>query len=241
MIKSEYFASKSEISGAIKTYEKFKSENEGEDKDTLFYKDKLFKQMNSKMRVSQEKENLYQAWVKRANENLQYYTEKMQGLVKVYSQMQQERKQIMIDSLNKLVIFETSVQMTLKYDAKMFVKLIEETNEPLIVKEESKIQNKNKHLEKGRDNSKGDDETQSESKESQEKAEDNATLNEEYCEILSKFDQFGEYVFSEITDEEAETPIIHNPVKAKYEEEIYWLVQELFSQSKIPSIFIILL
>lgn len=50
----------------------------------------------------------------------------MQNLVRVLSQLNQEREQIMIDSLNKLVLFETSVDMTLKYDTKMFVKLIEE-------------------------------------------------------------------------------------------------------------------
>jgi hypothetical protein len=57
---------------------------------------------------------------------LAYYTEKMQGLVRVHSEMHQERKQIMVDSLNKLVLFETSADMTLKYDTKMFSKMIEE-------------------------------------------------------------------------------------------------------------------
>lgn len=50
-IKAEYFSSKVEMSRAIANYEKFWKENKGDDKDTVFYKDKLFRQMNSKMRV----------------------------------------------------------------------------------------------------------------------------------------------------------------------------------------------
>jgi hypothetical protein len=82
--------------------------------------------MNAKMRVCQEKCNLYKLCVKKANHNLLYYTDKMQNLVRVLSQLNQEREQTMIDSLNKLILFETSVDMTLKYDTKMFVRLIEE-------------------------------------------------------------------------------------------------------------------
>ena len=125
-IKREYFHAKGELSRAVTNYEKFKAENPQNDKNTEFYKIKLFKQMNAKMRVWQEKNNLYSICVKRANENLKYYTEKMQGLVRIYSQMSYDRNQIMIDSLNKLVLFETSVDMNLKYDTKMFTKLIED-------------------------------------------------------------------------------------------------------------------
>jgi hypothetical protein len=45
---------------SIHNYEKFKEENPGTDKDSEFYRDKLFKQMNAKMRVCQEKGNMYE-------------------------------------------------------------------------------------------------------------------------------------------------------------------------------------
>lgn len=125
-IKLEYFRSKSEMAKSIENYEKYKSETVEIDKNTEFYRDKLFKQMNAKMRVWQEKANLYEIWVKKSNENLNFYTEKMQGLVRVFAEMAQERKQIMTDSLNKLVLFETSVDMNLKYDTKMFTRMIDD-------------------------------------------------------------------------------------------------------------------
>ena len=59
-IKSEYLRSKGEMERSIHNYEKFKTENPGGDKDSEFYKDKLFKQMNAKMRVCQEKGNMYE-------------------------------------------------------------------------------------------------------------------------------------------------------------------------------------
>ena len=230
ILKSEHYAAKTEMKRSINNYEKFNNENKGEDRDTLFYKDKLFKQMNSKMRVWQEKENLYRQWVKKANENLSYYTDKMQGLVRVYSQMNQEREQIMTDSLNKLVLFETSVDMTLKYDTKMFVKLIEEITQTEEGKEETKI-SQNKKEEKN-DKSKGDETTQNESKESPSKSETQSMMGEEYLDFLARFDQFGEYKFTEMKESENETPVIHDPVKAKYEEEIFTLVQSLIDEGK---------
>lgn len=145
----------------------------------------------------------------------------MQGLVRVYSQMEKERKQIMTDSLNKLVIFETSVEMTLKYDAKMFVNLIEEITQPT---EEEK-----KETKKAKDPL--DEATQSETKDSPAKS-DVSALDEEYCEYVAKFDQFGEYKFTAAEEEDTETPVIHDPVKSKYEEEIYGLVQSLISEGK---------
>ncbi|CAI2387815.1 unnamed protein product [Moneuplotes crassus] len=222
-IKAEYYSSKVEMKRAISNYEKFCKENKGDDKDTVFYRDKLFGQMNSKMRVSHEKENAYQLLVKRANDNLKFYTERMQGLVRVYSQMEKERKQLMIDSLNKLVIFETSVEMTLKYDAKMFVKLIEEITQP----------EKEPNDKAPKEETKLDETTMNETKDSPAKSDTQSALDEEYCEYISKFDQFGEYKFVEAEDEESEVPVIHDPVKSKYEEEIFSLVQSLVSEDAI--------
>ena len=123
--KSEYFRAKTEMETAVRAYENFKSEDN--DEETInFYKNKLFRQMNTKMRISQEKSNYYDACIKRANECLRIHSHKMQEYVRVFNELNYEQNQLMIDSLNKLVIFETSVDMNLKYDTKMFSKMIEQ-------------------------------------------------------------------------------------------------------------------
>jgi len=162
--------------------------------------------------------------VKRANENLHYYTEKMQGLVRVYNQMNLERKQIMTDSLNKLVLFETSMEMTLKYDTKMFVKLIEEIILPEMEDKEAP------KTESEVDKSKGDETTQNDSKISATSSEN--ILSEEYNDYLARFDQFGEYKFDEIPEESSSTPVIHDPIKSKYEEDIFSLVQSIINEEE---------
>lgn len=122
--KAEYFRIKAEMDLAVQAYENLNYEGDDEESNN-FYKSKLFREMNTKMRVCQEKANVYDSSVNRANEGLKIYSERMQSYVRVFNQLSYERNQLMIDSLNKLVIFETSVEMNLKYDTKMFSKMIE--------------------------------------------------------------------------------------------------------------------
>jgi hypothetical protein len=57
-------------------------------------------------------------------------------------------------------------------------------------------------------------------------------------DYIARFDQFGEYTFSEALEaegDEEQMPKIYDPVKSKYEEEIYSLVK-LESNSEITEI-----
>ena len=177
----------------------------------------------------------------------------MQGLVRVYSEMDQERSQLMIDSLDKLVLFETSVEMNHRYDTKMFAKLIEEIQK----KEENQLEAsptpKSEEGKKSEENTaatsdpiKGDEETKGSSSQSPTKDElykgiskliNSKFLGSEYMDFIANFDQLGEYKFSEPTEEnqnkisgpEAE---LSDPVKSKYEEEIYELVVACISNDQ---------
>lgn len=179
-----------------------------------------------------------------------YYTEKMQGLVRVHSEMHQERKQIMVDSLNKLVLFETSVDMTLKYDTKMFAKMIEEIQ----IQEQSELgitlEDENSNNKSSNDESRGQEQTPEVSTTAKEEDTKNSTensptksdhykgignlfiiiLDAEYLEYIAEFDQLGEYKYSEAPIEEEYDMSSHriemtDQIKSKYEEEIYELVE----------------
>ena len=123
--KAEYFRAKTEMELAVKSYENFKSE-ENDEETVTFYKNKLFRQMNTKMRISQEKSSYYDSCIKRANAWLKIHSHRMQEYVRVFNELNYQRNQLMIEWLNKLVIFETSFEMNLKYDTKMFSKMIEQ-------------------------------------------------------------------------------------------------------------------
>lgn len=57
-------------------------------------------------------------------------------------------------------------------------------------------------------------------------------IDEEYMDYIARFDQFGEYTFAEEPEaegDEDQVPKIHDPVKSKYEEEIYTLVHSIIN------------
>lgn len=227
-IKSEYFKSKSEMAKAIEVYEEFKQKANFDEDSMNFYKSKLFSQMNVKMRISQEKGSIYQMWVEKCNENLRVYCKQMKSLVKIFSDMSKDRNQIVLDSLNKLVLFETSVDMNLKYDTKMFTKLIEqmqnEQNKPSVGENPTKNEIDASEFDEKPDQNHSDAQIKSDNpdwktadnssntpeKSSEEvKSSENTSpirvkwediLDSDYLEFIEKFDQIGEYRYHEAPD-----------------------------------------
>ena len=62
----------------------------------------------------------------RTNAQLQAYSSKMKGLVQVFRLLEEQRLQLLVDSFNKVVIYEPACELNNKYDAQNCARAIEE-------------------------------------------------------------------------------------------------------------------
>ena len=186
----------------------------------------------------------------------------MKNLIKIFSDMAKDRNQMILDSLNKLVLFETSMDMNLKYDTKMFTKMIEDmqsssnkdkptddsvgknpTKDSISTTAEKAGSNENSKPENHPSESSTIEESKdsvlTENSNSPIKANWEDILDKDYIEYISKFDQIGEYRYEEEpdantqNDENTSQPLeISDQIKFKYEEEIFDIVDKVWN-SKI--------
>ena len=176
--------------------------------------------------------------------------------------MAKDRNQMILDSLNKLVLFETSMDMNLKYDTKMFTKMIEDmqsssnkdkpnddsvgenpTKDSISTTAEKAGSNENStpenHPSESSTIEESKDSVLTENSSSPIKANWEDILDKDYIEYISKFDQIGEYRYQEEpdadtqNDEKKSQPLeISDQIKFKYEEEIFDIVDKVWN-SKI--------
>ena len=186
----------------------------------------------------------------------------MKNLIKIFSDMAKDRNQMILDSLNKLVLFETSMDMNLKYDTKMFTKMIEDmqsssnkdkptddsvgenpTKDSISTTAEKAGSNENStpenHPSESSTIEESKDSVLTENSNSPIKANWEDILDKDYIEYISKFDQIGEYRYQEEpdadtqNDEKKSQPLeISDQIKFKYEEEIFDIVDKVWN-SKI--------
>lgn len=186
----------------------------------------------------------------------------MKNLIKIFSDMAKDRNQMILDSLNKLVLFETSMDMNLKYDTKMFTKMIEDmqsssnkdkptddsvgenpTKDSISSTAEKAESNENStpenHPSESSTIEESKDSVLTENSNSPIKANWEDILDKDYIEYISKFDQIGEYRYQEEPDadtqkdENKSQPLeISDQIKFKYEEEIFDIVDKVWN-SKI--------
>ena len=186
----------------------------------------------------------------------------MKNLIKIFSDMAKDRNQMILDSLNKLVLFETSMDMNLKYDTKMFTKMIEDmqsssnkdkptddsvgenpTKDSISTTAEKAESNENStpenHPSESSTIEESKDSVLTENSNSPIKANWEDILDKDYIEYISKFDQIGEYRYQEEpdadtqNDEKKSQPLeISDQIKFKYEEEIFDIVDKVWN-SKI--------
>ena len=186
----------------------------------------------------------------------------MKNLIKIFSDMAKDRNQMILDSLNKLVLFETSMDMNLKYDTKMFTKMIEDmqsssnkdkptddsvgenpTKDSISTTAEKAESNENStpenHPSESSTIEESKDSVLTENSNSPIKANWEDILDKDYIEYISKFDQIGEYRYEEEpdantqNDEKTSQPLeISDQIKFKYEEEIFDIVDKVWN-SKI--------
>ena len=74
--------------------------------------------MNQKLRLSELKGQEYKMLIKRSNEYLSQYSRKMKNFANALKSAEEKRSQLITDALNKMILFETSVEMNNKYDTK---------------------------------------------------------------------------------------------------------------------------
>ena len=85
--------------------------------------------MNQKLWLSELKGQEYKILIKWSNEYLSQYSRWMKNLVNALKTHEEQRSQLVTDALNKMILFETSVEMNNKYDTKQFAALMDELHQ----------------------------------------------------------------------------------------------------------------
>jgi hypothetical protein len=90
-----------------------------------FYDERLFKSMNSKMKLVSEKAREVKSKTEEQNILISKFRERMEIGIKDFEEMEDQRVQSIIDSLNEMNIFQTNCEMNNKYDSNNFNEEVE--------------------------------------------------------------------------------------------------------------------
>ena len=95
------------------------------DKHSVEQKKQLEKDLQYHRSSTEEKQIIYKSIVKRANEFKQFYVERMNQLMGRLQEHERERVETCREAAQKIIVYETSLEMNNKYDAKAFQRVVD--------------------------------------------------------------------------------------------------------------------